>query len=327
MVLHVAADGRSAVKMVVSYGGEIVRCPYTGKSRYAGGENRIVRVGMSERLGELRARLAAIAGYSYGVRIRYALEGPGGDGLDSLHDVADEHDLWVLVTRLCCCDGLAARDGRVRAFLSPVVVDAAPQLAPDRVQRTASAPLLLNSSNAVTAEATTLGRSQSAIALYAPAATPVMSSSGGDASAAQHVDPGFEALAEIAAAQRSRTGHAASSSGTSSGSGAADGGAFDARPVAIAAAHSSAAACGATAMCAAQADSRVEALAVVAAEQSGQVSPPRAPVFFVLVVPMAPVFFSMPPRCTDVLSHPLFCKAWLPVPHAILSCKDASIKL
>uniref|UniRef100_K3YEP2 PB1 domain-containing protein n=1 Tax=Setaria italica TaxID=4555 RepID=K3YEP2_SETIT len=278
-----AADGRSGVKMVVSYGGEIVRCPYTGKARYAGGENRIVRIGMSERLGELRARLAALARYS-GVRIRYALAGPGGDGLDSLHDVADEHDLWVLVTRLCCCNGLAARDGRVRAFLSPV--DAPPPLAPDRIRRRASSPLLLDRSNVETAEAT-LTRSQSAIALYAPAATPV-TSQGGDASAAGHVNPGFEALAEIAAAQRSTTGYAASSSLTSSGSGTAppcgraDGGGFDA-PSGIAAAQSSAAEYTAS-------DSGFEALAAVAAEQSGQGSPPPAPVFLV-PVPLAAVFF------------------------------------
>ncbi|OEL14997.1 hypothetical protein BAE44_0023985 [Dichanthelium oligosanthes] len=213
-----AANGGCTVKMVVSYGGEIVRCSDTGKVRYAGGENRIVRVGMSESLNELCARLAALAGYS-DVRIRYALGGPRGDGLDNLHDVADEHDLWVLITRLCCCDGLAARDGRVRAFLSPI--DALPPLAPDQIRRrVSSSPLLLNSSKEEMASLTTnttsgdstssshkggrhhaaatLPRAQSAIALYAPAASPV-TSSGGDASAAQ-VDLGFEALAEIAAA-------------------------------------------------------------------------------------------------------------------------------
>ncbi|PUZ45840.1 hypothetical protein GQ55_8G256800 [Panicum hallii var. hallii] len=302
-----ATGGRSAVKMVVSYGGEISRCPDTGKARYAGGENRIVRVAMSERLGELRARLAALAGYP-DVRIRYALASPVGDCLDNLHDVADDHDLWVLVTRLCCCDGLAARDGRVRAFLYPIDSPAPAPLVPDRIRRRASSPLLLDrsqeeSSASMTATSSVdstssarppLARAQIAIAVYAPAASPVMSS-GGDASAAQ-VDLGFEALAEIAAAQRSATGYAASSSVASAGSaaptGKADGG-FDASLAAIAAADYTA--CGATATCAALADSGFEALAAVAAEQSGQgPTPPPAPVFLVPVLLTAVFFRAIP---------------------------------
>ncbi|CAL5033243.1 unnamed protein product [Urochloa decumbens] len=282
MVLDIAADGRSGVKMVVSYGGEIVRCADTGKARYAGGENRIVRVGMSERLGELRTRLAAMAGFPSGVRIRYALTGPGGDGLDSLYDVADDHDLWVLVTRLCCCDSLAARHDRVRAFLSPAV-DAPP---PERIPRRASSPLLLHRS-ADKEAAATITRAQSAIALYAPAAA-------SPAASAAQVDLGFEALAEIAAAQRSATGYAASSSATSSGGGGGKaGGGFDAL-AAIAMAQGSAAehysACRAAATCAGQADRGFEAVAAVAAEQSGQARPPPAPVFLV-PVPLTAVFF------------------------------------
>ncbi|CAN6234503.1 unnamed protein product [Urochloa humidicola] len=307
MVLDIAAAaGRSGVKMVVSYGGEIVRCPDTGKARYAGGENRVVRVGMSERLGELRPRLAALAGYpSSGVRIRYALAGPGGDGLDTLHDVADDHDLWVLVTRLCCCDALAGGDGRVRAFLSPVAVDAPPPPPPERIRRRASSPLLLHRSADKEAATTTISRAQSDIALYAPAAASPATSSGGEASApapAAQVDLGFEALAEIAAAQRSATGYkyrSSSSSATSSGGGGAAptrkaGGGFDA-PAAIAVAQRSAAqhysAWRAPATtCAGQADSGFEALAAVAAEQSGQVRAPPAPVFLV-PVPLTAVFF------------------------------------
>ncbi|CAN6247978.1 unnamed protein product [Urochloa humidicola] len=292
MALDIAADGRSGVKMLVSYGGEIVRCPDTGKARYAGGVNRIVRVGMSERLRELCARLAAMAGYPSGVRIRYALAGPGGDGLDSLHDVADDHDLWVLVTRLCCCDVLAARHGRrVRAFLSPVAVDAPPP--PERIRRRASSPLLLHRS-ADKEAAATITRAQSAAALYAPAAASpaTTSSSGGDASAsAAQVDLGFEALAEIAAAQRSAKGYGASSSATSSG-----GGEFNAL-AAIAVAQRSAAehyysACRVPATCAVQAYGGFDALAAVATEQSGHGrSPPLPPVFLLPAVPLAAVFF------------------------------------
>ncbi|CAN6242296.1 unnamed protein product [Urochloa humidicola] len=302
MVLDIAADGRSGVKMVVSYGGEIVRCPDTGKTRYAGGENRLVRVGMSERLRELRARLAAMAGYPSGVRIRYALAGPGGDGLDSLHDVADDHDLWVLVTRLCCCDVLAARHGRrVRAFLSPVGVDAPPPA--ERIQRRASSPLLLHRSADKEEAAATITRAQSAVALYAPAAASpaTTSSSGGDASAsAAPVDLGFEALAEIAAAQRSETGYAASSSATSSGGGGAaprrkaDGG-FNAQ-AAMAVAQRSAAehyysACRAPPTCAVQAYSGFGALAAVATEQSSHGRSPPLPPMFLVPVPLAAVFF------------------------------------
>ncbi|CAO2034431.1 unnamed protein product [Urochloa humidicola] len=290
MVLDIAADGRSGVKMVVSYGGEIVRCPDTGKARYAGGVNRIVRVGMSERLRELRARLSAMAGNPSGVRIRYALAGPGGDGLDSLHDVADDHDLWVLVTRLCCCDVLAASHGRrVRAFLSPVALDAPPP--PERIRRRASSPLLLHRSADKEAPAT-ITRAQSAVALYAPAAaSPATSSSGGDALAsAAQVDLGFEALAEIAAAQRSAMGYGASSSATSSG-----GGGFNAL-AAIAVAQRSAAehyysACRAPATCAVQAYSGFDALAAVATEQSGHGRSPPLPPVFLVPVPLAAVFF------------------------------------
>lgn len=296
MVLDMAADGRSAVKMVVSYGGQIMHCSDTGKTRYAGGENRIVRVGMSERLSVLRARLAALAGYS-NVRIQYAVAGPSGDGLDTLHDVTDDHDLWVLVTRLCCCSGLASRDSRVRAFLFPI--NAPPLLTPDGIPRPASSPSLLEISKqghgVAEARATfTLPRAQSAMALSTctPASSMALSS---DEGSATQVDSGFEALAEIAAAQRSATGNAASSSVTSSSSGVAaltgqaDSG-FDA-PAAIAAAQSSATeytARGTT--CVAQADSGFETLAnvAVAEQQRVQVFPPPATVVF-LVVPVAPV--------------------------------------
>ncbi|CAL5028434.1 unnamed protein product [Urochloa decumbens] len=286
MVPDIAADGRSGVKMVVSYGGEIVRCPDTGKARYAGGENRIVRVGMSELLGELRARLAELAGFRSGVRIRYALLGAGGDGLDSLYDVADDHDLWVLVTRLCCCDSLGVRHDRVRAFLSPAV-DAPP---PERIRRRASSPLLLHRSADKEASAA-ITRAQSAVALYAPAAASQVTSSGGGAATASaaQVDLGFEALAEIAAAQRSATGYGASSSATTSGGG----GGSDAL-AAIAVAQRSApehySACRAPATCAGQAYRGFEAVTAVAAEQSGQARPPPAPVFLV-PVPLTAVFF------------------------------------
>jgi len=287
MVLDMAADGSSSVKMVVSYGGEIMSCSDTGKTRYAGGENRIVRVGMSERLSELRARLAALAGYS-DVHIQYAVAGPGGDGgLDTLHDVADDHDLWVLVTRLYCCNGLASRDGRVRAFLYPI--NAPPRLTPpDGIPRPASSPSLLETSKqGRRGVAFNLPRAQSAMALstFTPASSMTLSS---DEGSATQVDSGFEALAEIAAAQRSATGNAASAASSSVASpsfastGQHDSG-FDAL-AAIAAAQSSASATteytarGAT--CVAQADS--------AGQQRIQVFPPPATAVF-LAVPVAPV--------------------------------------
>jgi hypothetical protein len=297
MVPAMAADGGSAVKMVVSYGGEIMSCSDTGKAWYAGGENRIIRVGMSERLSELRARLAVLAGYS-DVRIQYAVAGPGGDGLDTLHDVADDYDLWVLVTRLYCCNGLAFRDGRVRAFLFPI--NAPPRLTPDGIPRPASSPSLLESSKqgrrVAAARATfTLPRAQSAMALSTctPASSMALSS---DEGSETQVDSGFEALAEIAAAQRSATGNAASSSATSSSgvaasTGQADSG-FDAL-AAIAAAQSTTTEYTARgAACVAQADSGFEALATVAVARQQRVQvfpPPATAVFLFLVVPVAPV--------------------------------------
>lgn len=287
MVLAMAADGGSAVKMVVSYGGEIMSCSDTGKAWYAGGENRIIRVGMSERLSELRARLAVLAGYS-DVRIQYAVAGPGGDGLDTLHDVADDYDLWVLVTRLYCCNGLTFRDGRVRAFLFPI--NALPRLTPDGIPRPASSPSLLESSK----QGRGVAAARATFTLpWAQTSSMALSS---DEVSETQVDSGFEALAEIAAAQRSATGNAASSSATSSSgvaasTGQADSG-FDAL-AAIAAAQSTTTEYTARgAACVAQADSGFEALATVAVarQQWVQVFPPPATaVFLFLVVPVAPV--------------------------------------
>ncbi|XP_052151776.1 uncharacterized protein LOC127770152 [Oryza glaberrima] len=116
-----AATGEygSSVRMMVSYGGEIVQGDHgpDGKAAapcYAGGVHRIVKVGLSERLAELRQRMAALAGCR-DVCIRYALP---GEGLGRLRDVANDGDLWGLVSLLFCHD--ASKTGRVRVFLFAV---------------------------------------------------------------------------------------------------------------------------------------------------------------------------------------------------------------
>ncbi|XP_040378975.1 uncharacterized protein LOC121054160 [Oryza brachyantha] len=108
-----------SVRMMVSYRGEIVQGdhgPGGGRAKaapyYAGGVHRVVKVALSERLAGLRARMAALAGFS-DVRIRYALP---GEGLARLRDVADDCDLWGLVSLLLYYQE-ASDAGRVRAFL------------------------------------------------------------------------------------------------------------------------------------------------------------------------------------------------------------------
>uniref|UniRef100_A0A0D9ZIF1 PB1 domain-containing protein n=1 Tax=Oryza glumipatula TaxID=40148 RepID=A0A0D9ZIF1_9ORYZ len=148
----------SSVRMMVSYGGEIVQGDHgpDGKAAapcYAGGVHRIVKVGLSERLAELRQRMAALAGCR-DVCIRYALP---GEGLGRLRDVANDGDLWGLVSLLFCHD--ASKTGRVRVFLFAVE---APLL------RSASAPSSLpalveeDATTAVSGGAITLGLPRSA---------------------------------------------------------------------------------------------------------------------------------------------------------------------
>ncbi|EEC76942.1 hypothetical protein OsI_15212 [Oryza sativa Indica Group] len=148
----------SSVRMMVSYGGEIVQGDHgpDGKAAapcYAGGVHRIVKVGLSERLAELRQRMAALAGCR-DVCIRYALP---GEGLGRLRDVANDGDLWGLVSLLFCHD--ASKTGRVRVFLFAVE---APLL------RSASAPSSLpalveeDATTAVSGGAVTLGLPRSA---------------------------------------------------------------------------------------------------------------------------------------------------------------------
>uniref|UniRef100_A0A0E0KNN2 PB1 domain-containing protein n=1 Tax=Oryza punctata TaxID=4537 RepID=A0A0E0KNN2_ORYPU len=147
-------DYGTSVSMMISYGGEIVQgdkaaaaAPY-----YAGGVHRIVRVGMSERLPDLRARLAALASCA-DVFIRYALP---GEGLSHLRDVANDGDLWSLVTLLFYYKEVSVfKPGRIRVFL--FAVDAPPL-------RSASAPSLpaLASRSASATPPVTLGLPRSA---------------------------------------------------------------------------------------------------------------------------------------------------------------------
>ncbi|KAK3145156.1 hypothetical protein QOZ80_4AG0324090 [Eleusine coracana subsp. coracana] len=184
------------VKLIVSYGGEIRRCPISGKPRYVGGENRLVKVGLSERLAGLRARLAALAGYS-AVRIQYAIV---EEGLDALHDVDSDADLWRLVTLLYYrAAGVAAKDCRVRAFLHPIVDDTAPPPQPSSLkvpppvaclQHSASSPVLLpDVHDDVVAS---LMRAQSDGDVYMA----------GSSTSLTRADSGFEALAAIAEEQK-----------------------------------------------------------------------------------------------------------------------------
>jgi hypothetical protein len=112
------AGAADKVKLIVSYGGELRRCPVSGMPRYIGGENLLVKIGLSERLAGLRSRLAARAGCP-DVRIRYATV---EEGLDRLHDVESDGDVWRLITLLYYrAAGVAINDDccRVRAFLLP----------------------------------------------------------------------------------------------------------------------------------------------------------------------------------------------------------------
>uniref|UniRef100_A0A0E0GYJ5 PB1 domain-containing protein n=1 Tax=Oryza nivara TaxID=4536 RepID=A0A0E0GYJ5_ORYNI len=142
----------TAVRMKVSYGGEIIQKQRGGSAAascyYAGGVHRIVRVGLSERLAGLRARLAALAGFSDSddVRIQYAL--PGEEGLH-LHDVASDGDLWSLVSLLFFHEAVMAsskpKQGRIRVFLfaahdAPATSSTSPTAAP--LRRSASSPFL-----------------------------------------------------------------------------------------------------------------------------------------------------------------------------------------
>lgn len=130
--------------MMVSYGGEIRRCPGGGQPRYVGGEHRVIRVSRSVSLEELRPRLAALAS-CFDVCIQYVLP---GEGLDALRDVLTEDDLRDVLdrvlhrdlrVRLLGADPAKAR--RVRVFL--IRIDAPPPpsealLAPDHRRRSAS---------------------------------------------------------------------------------------------------------------------------------------------------------------------------------------------
>ncbi|KAF0922284.1 hypothetical protein E2562_031175 [Oryza meyeriana var. granulata] len=134
-----AGEYGTSVRMIVSYGGEIVQGDHgpDGKAAaayYAGGVHRIVKVALSERLSDLRARMAALAGFAY-VSIRYALP---GEGLSRLRDVADDGDLWGLVSLLFCYHEVS-KPGRIRVFLFGV--DAPPKT-PVAPLQSASSPSL-----------------------------------------------------------------------------------------------------------------------------------------------------------------------------------------
>uniref|UniRef100_A0A0D9W366 PB1 domain-containing protein n=1 Tax=Leersia perrieri TaxID=77586 RepID=A0A0D9W366_9ORYZ len=123
----------SSVSMMVSYGGKIVHGDNSAAAPcYAGGVHRIVKVAQSEKLSDLRARMAALAGFSSSdaIIIRYALP---GDGLAHLRDVADDADLWGLVSLLLYHEASNLR--RIRVFLFADV-------APRRIQRSSSSPAL-----------------------------------------------------------------------------------------------------------------------------------------------------------------------------------------
>jgi hypothetical protein len=134
------AGAADKVKLIVNYGGELRRCPVSGMLRYIGGENLLVGIGLSERLAGLRSRLAARSGYP-DVRIRYATV---EEGLDKLHDVESDGDVWRLLTVLYYrAAGVAINDdcGRVGAFLLPAGDGNAPSTVACMRQR-ASSPAL-----------------------------------------------------------------------------------------------------------------------------------------------------------------------------------------
>ncbi|XP_006653239.2 uncharacterized protein LOC102707305 [Oryza brachyantha] len=135
------SSGGTAVRMKVSYGGEMIqRDGSAASSYYAGGVHRIVRVGLSERLAELRPRLSALAGCP-DVRIRYALPGEGFGG--GLRDVSSDGDLWTLVSLLFFHEAVITstpKQGRIRVFLFGGVD--APAAAAPLIRRGVSSPLL-----------------------------------------------------------------------------------------------------------------------------------------------------------------------------------------
>lgn len=195
--MHAMAAGDKFLKLIVSYGGAVRRCPVSGKPRYVGGENRLVKVALSERLAGLRARLAALAGYPV-VRIRYAIV---EEGLDALRDVESDADLWRLLTLLYYrAAGVVAKDCRVRAFLHPVVDDAATAPPPSLNKATPVECLLKNcaSSPDLFPEVEKDDLVASLMRASSDAAVYMASSSTG----LTRADSGFEALAAIAEEQK-----------------------------------------------------------------------------------------------------------------------------
>uniref|UniRef100_A0A0D3FTQ5 Uncharacterized protein n=1 Tax=Oryza barthii TaxID=65489 RepID=A0A0D3FTQ5_9ORYZ len=187
-----AGDYGASVSMMISYGGAIVQADGKAKAAYyAGGVHRIVKVGMSERLPGLRARLAALAGCA-DVFIRYALP---GEGLGVLRDVADDGDLWGLVSLLFYYKEVpvSSKPGSIRVFLFAADHDAPPH-------RTASAPSLpaLVSGSASAAPPVTLGLPRSA-------SSPSLATSGTGTAVRMKVSYGGEII------QQQRGGSAAAS--------------------------------------------------------------------------------------------------------------------
>uniref|UniRef100_A0A0D9W359 Uncharacterized protein n=1 Tax=Leersia perrieri TaxID=77586 RepID=A0A0D9W359_9ORYZ len=133
--------GGTAVRMKVSYGGEFIRRDRSAAAYYAGGFHHMVRVGLSERLAELRPRLAALAGCS-DVSIRYALPASEEEG-GELRDVASDGDLWTLVSLLFFHEAFTnskpKRGRRIRVFLFAVDGASAPTT-PALLRRSVSLP-------------------------------------------------------------------------------------------------------------------------------------------------------------------------------------------
>lgn len=108
------------VRLLCSYGGQIVQRPHDKTLCYAGGENRVVAVDRRTTISSLSALLAHLSRTLYGNRPFYLKYQLPDEELDSLISVTTDEDLQNMLEEHDRTTTASVTSSRIRLFLFPV---------------------------------------------------------------------------------------------------------------------------------------------------------------------------------------------------------------